>query len=71
MTDRFDHFYVYDTVSYTEFTTFKQYIYSEGQLNAVLRPFPDSSWWSHVTQDSPFTLSVFSHVHLKSDGFGW
>lgn len=34
MTDRFDHFYVYDTVSYTEFTTFKQYIYSEGQLNA-------------------------------------
>lgn len=34
-------------------------------------PFPDSSWWFQVTQDSSFTLAIVLQELWKCDVFAW
>ena len=50
-----------------KFAAFEDCVYSEGQVTTERRAFPCFRWCSQVTQDSPFTLAILSHVLLSCD----
>lgn len=60
---------VYDNLLDVKFATFEYSIYAEGQLVTEHWDFSLTQLVILVTQDSPFTLAICSHIHLKCDGF--